>query len=180
MKKAIIIFTAFSLVLLCGCSANGKKNTESNNASTNEMPIGLANPMVKSSADGILNDMGVCFGVPKNAQNINYFIINKNLANMQFTVNGTEYDARIKWEAEYTDISGYYYKWENESECEIKYCKGNVLTHRSENTVNAICLWFDAAPGIMYSLSTSSPSFSADEMVKIANEIFVPMQGDAG
>jgi hypothetical protein len=49
----------------------------------------------------------------------------------------------------------------------------------TEDDVMAV-LWFDAAPGLMYSLSAVGADLNGLDPLAVAEQIFVPMQGDAG
>ncbi len=70
----------------------------------------LANPWVETDAEGVMQRLGVEFGVPENAEDITYYVPESaNLAEMRFIWDGMRYIARMKPTAEFEDISGLCY-----------------------------------------------------------------------
>ncbi len=59
--------------------------------------IGMANPWVEMTAEELMEKAGVSFGVPEGAENVIYrYNAGEDMAEMQFTMNGTEFCARIQ------------------------------------------------------------------------------------
>ena len=165
-------FSAILALVLCmafvfGCQAPASQQTPSS---------GLANPMVESNPDEILQKLGVEFLVPEGAEDVRYFIISDKMAEMQFRLDGSDCNARIQPESEFTDISGMYYDWVSTENCSIGSCEGK-LTRASENGNSvSCCLWYDAVPGLMYSLSVIGGS--ADTL-SVAVSVYTPMQTES-
>ena len=162
-------FTALCLIAilcltLCAC---GKK----------EEPVaGMANPLHEATQESILETVGISFQVPANAEDVTFWTIDTDpvTAQMKFSFDGDEYCYRVSSTAEYTDISGMYYEWENEDSCPVQYNEANVYWNDFKE---GVILWYDAAPGMMYSLSqnTNATFGTLDTM---ANALYEPTQGD--
>lgn len=146
-----------------------------------EPAVGMPNPMVEVTEDEFKATLGMELGVPEGAANVKYYVIGNELGEMMFMLDGMEYTARIKAAAEFEDISGMYFEWTSEDDCKVKERAGKVMRNISEeeNLTDDLCLWFDAAPGIMYSLATYGSDLSGFDIIAIAEKVFVPMQGEA-
>lgn len=139
MKYLILISL---LILIAGCGT---------------LPATIPNPMVSSCGDEIKTTLGFGFNVPDNAGNIRYHIINRKMAQMDFDLDGNSYTARIVPADSFTDISGCYFEWLEILNTEIGWCKGEIRLADG----CSLCLWYDAAPGLMYSLSSPDEKKSA-------------------
>lgn len=176
MKKTALIL-ALVLMLTCIFTGCGKKEEPAVEPGF----AGLANPMVESTADEIAKTFGFTFGEVEGAEDVKYFIISGDLAQMNFTKDGMEYTARIQSAGEFTDISGMNYTWTVTDDCKIGNRDGKAMRFISDTEQIDVCEWYDIAPGIMYSLSTGGEGADLDgfDITAVANEIFVPVQGDA-
>ena len=96
MKNTVLVIIALALCASCvfGCQAPASQEA------------GLPNPMVESNPEEILQKLGVEFLVPEGAEDVRYFIISGKMAEMQFRLDGSDCNARIQPEPEFTDISG--------------------------------------------------------------------------
>ncbi len=179
MKK-LLLFLVSGCFLILGCT---KKSTE-NVASKTEEAVQMVNPIKESSAKEILQKVGVEIGVPEDASNIRYSIITTSeglTAQMDFDWKNSECTARIQPSVslQLEDISGFYYNWKNETTCSVSYNVAQVKwTGTSEGVQPGICIWWDAVPGLMYSVSMKN---NANEQLlsELANAVYIQMQGDA-
>lgn len=169
MKHTLSVIIALLLCVSClfGCKAP---------ASQEGPQSGLANPMVESNPEEILEKLGVEFLVPEGAEEVKYFIISNQMAEMQFRLNGSDCSARIQPEAEYTDISGMYYDWTNTENCSIGWCEGKLMSSSEGDKPVSCCLWYDHVPGLMYSLSVIGGSADA---LSTAASVYTPMQTES-
>jgi hypothetical protein len=139
----------------------------------------MPNPMRESSAQEILDTLGLSFAIPDRAEDVAYYIIDMDdgtaLAQAVFTLDGTEITYRIQPAASFTDISGVYEDWTTAESVQIQYGSGEAYCSDSGK---GVCLWYDAAPGLMYSVYMSANA-DIDTLAALAGELFVPMQGDA-
>lgn len=117
----------------------------------------MPNPMVRTSEEETRAALGFGFNVPENAGNVRYHIINEKMAQMDFDLDGNSYTARIVPADSFTDISGCYFDWTETIDTEIGWCRGEIRMADG----CSLCLWYDTAPGLMYSLSSSGEKKSA-------------------
>ena len=99
---------------------------------------------------------------------------------MRFTLNGVEFIARIKSVGEWEDLSGIYVTWDSTEDCEISYCSGKLMTGKLDGETVELVEWFDIVPGVMYSLSCSDKDLDGLDIIAVAEQVFKPMQGNAG
>lgn len=146
---------------------------------------GLANPWVDMTEDELWQTAGVKLNLPEGADATAYrWLEAEKMAEMQFTLDGDEYCARVKPAAlehgQVENISGIYYQWENEEAIEVAGRPGTlgIAQTGSEDWVE-LCLWYDLVPGLMYSLSVSTTDPDGLDLTAVAEVVFVPMQEDA-
>ena len=184
MKRITAIFCVLALMLVlftaCGKAPAAEKPAEQPAEESGE--ANLPNPVKETDAEGIMQTLGVEFGIPEGAEDLRYSTINDELAEMRFSLDGTEFVARIKPSAEFEDISGMYYDWTAKlDDCKVGYCDAQSMSYISETEDDVMAvLWFDAAPGLMYSLCAVGADLNGLDPLAVAEQIFVPMQGDAG
>ena len=145
---------------------------------------GIAQPDLfwyETDAEGVMESVGVRFGVPSDAENVVYRLPEDNrMAEMQFTLNGIAHVARIQPTAAFENISGVQYaEWAISDDCMIGWCEAQAMMTRDGENIVALCLWYDAAPGIMYSVTAASRDFLGLDIQAAAEAIFLPMQDDA-
>ena len=139
--------------------------------------LNAENPWTDTDADGMMQELGLFMGAPEGAEDVIYRVLAaEQLGEIQFTLDGQAYTARIKAAAEEEDISGLYFDWTSEEECEIEGRKGTIRQAQDEDAVVIACSWFDVAPGIMYSVSTSTQDPAAVDITAVAEAVFEPMQ----
>ena len=174
MKKIAMLL---ALALAVGCVLGGCAKTEAPAAN-------VANPMVESDADTILQELGFTFGVPEGAEEVKYFIIDKALAEMQFTLDGVKYNARIQSAAEFTDISGVHGEPLAEESANLFDGRGDTLVRRykdaERNLTTDVMLWFDVVPGVQYCLTAEAADLDGFDIQAIAEVVFIPTQGEVG
>lgn len=159
---------ALSLVLISICACHKKQ------------AAGMPNPMRPSSAAEIEQTIGVRFAVPDGAADLRYTIIAGKTAQMDFNWHGAECTARIEpcGDIKLRDISGFYYEWKNKKVVRVGYNKAFVQwTEDEKGNMVGICIWHDAAPGIMYSVSMKQLA-SPETLSELSNAIYIPMQGE--
>ena len=157
MKKTLCILLTLALCLLGAAVAET-----------------IANPWIESTSADIAEAIGATFGVPEGAEVVAYGLMPEDgLAEMDFTLDGMEYVARIQPAEAFTDISGLFYEWEAETPFPLADMEG--LERRAadgEETIDS-ALWFDETMGLMYALSTSGPDLDGFDITPIAAAIYV-------
>ena len=135
----------------------------------------MANPWKETSAEEMVQTIGLSFRVPEGAANVVYRMLeSEQLAEVQFELNGAKCAARIKPAAVYEDISGMYYEWSETAPCEILWCSGERMQTTVDERSISLCLWYDVVPGLMYSVSAEGELNAFD----LANVMFAPAQGE--
>ncbi len=168
----IFIFTA--------CSANTESdiNSQSEQPNSSNSVIGsdIVNPLVKSNADEIAQKLGFYLGVPTGAENIKYFILAGNTEELRFTLDGIDYTARLKSAPAFEDISGMHYKWTITLSDKLKGCESRQMRYTGNGDDIDVCLWYDAAKGLMYSLTATGGSLDGFDITAAALQIYAPSQ----
>lgn len=170
MKHIAKIFCLLlALTLLAGCGRTA--------APTNEPAAGLPNPQKESSEIEILTRFGTVMRLPEGGLVDNYFIIEgeNSIAEMRFTLNGSNYIARFMPAAEYEDISGMHYEWQHTETANDLY---NTTLHYNDGAQGVIDL-YDANLGLVCSLSTDSGA-DPDTLRSVAKEVFAPVTDGFG
>ena len=147
--------------------------------------LNMANPWLDLTAEELQRASGLSFNVPEGAENVVYrWLEDENLAEMQFTLGGDEYCARVKPSAlengEMENISGMYFAWENAEDITVGGCPGTIGQAQtgSEDWVE-LCQWYDAAPGLVYALSVYTTDPDGLDLTAVAEMVYAPMQADA-
>lgn len=154
-NKVLFLMLASVCVIFCasGCSSQKKKNGLPEADGT---ALGIANPVVQSDPEEILDVLGIRFNEPEGASGVRYSIIGGKTAQMDCVWNGVECTARISGEPSFTDISGMYFSWKSEISTKIERCDAVVKLAESGGSSVGVCLWYDTVPGLMCSVSVKS------------------------
>ena len=189
MKKMFSLLAAAALLTLClaGCGTTETTEPETEDTTETTETTGeteVTNPVEASTPEGIMETLGFEFGVPEGAQEVSYNIIDGEVAEMNFRDEaGTAFTARIQDTPAEKDISGMYYAWTATEQSKIGYCSAEFRSYvaevEGENSVQVI-LWYDTAPGIMYSISAEGPDLNGLDLTSYAQQVYIPTQGDVG
>lgn len=156
-NKVLFLMLASVCVIFCasGCSSQKKKNglPEADGRAAVGTALGIANPVVQSNPEEILEVLGIRFNEPEGASGVRYSIIGGKTAQMDFVWNGVECTARISGEPSFTDISGMYFSWKSEISTKIERCDAVVKLAESGGSTTGVCMWYDTVPGLMCSVS---------------------------
>lgn len=156
--------------------------------SQDEVFVGMANPWQEGDKQSMLDATGIELDAPDGAEQVIYrYMTDGTMAELQFNYDGNDWTYRAQPAAEFTDISGMYYEWNEESDGEVsgRAAKFYAYSDASEDAetiddVNYVMVvnWFDAVPGIMYSLSAEGKDLNGMDIQVYAEDIFVPVQGE--
>ncbi len=147
--------------------------------------LSIPNPWTDVTAEQLMELSGMAFNVPKGAEEVSYYYLaESSLAEMTFTLNGQACCARISpiisSDGHIEDISGLYYNWETSEDTEVGTCPAIIKTAREEDgTQIKLCIWHDIAPGITYSLSVKGKDLDNAAVRALAEEVYIPTQGDS-
>ncbi len=174
MKKILIFVLSVAAAFALVSCANKQ-------AETVEPTVGMANPWEETDAEGFVQKTGLDLNVPEGAENVVYRVLTgEKLGEIQFTLNGSECAARIKAAAEWEDLSGMYLTWDSTEDVEVSYCSGKLMSGKNNGETVQLVEWFDVVPGVMYSLSASGKDLNGLDLTAVAEQVFKPMQGNAG
>lgn len=145
----------------------------------------ISNPWAEMTEAEFAKAAGVTLNLPKGAEDALYrWNEVDSLAEMQFTLDGDEYCARVQ-PAELEDgallnISDIYFDWEHEEEITVGPCPGTIgLAKTGSTDWVELCLWYDAAPGLMYALSVYTTDPDGLDLTAVAQMVYAPVQADA-
>lgn len=119
MKRAVsILLVLFMILSLTSCGTKGKGKPSENTGRS----AGMANPWADTDSDTVFSKTGFRFSEPENASDIVYrYNESAGLAEMQFTLNKTEWCARVKKGESPEDISGMNYEWTESFDVSMAY-----------------------------------------------------------
>lgn len=177
MKKLIAALIV-CLMVLCLFTACTAKDDQADAQQTEEPASGVANPLIESDADEVMQQLGFALGIPEDAENVQYFILNGDTEEVHFSLDGLDYVARLKPTASFEDISGMNYEWSNTIDDELNGRECKLMRYCGTDGDIDVCLWYDVVPGLMYSLSTSDSSLDGFDITAIALKVFEPMQNE--
>ena len=192
LNKLLCVFMVLAMCIsIAACSvgeANGEASAqataepvqETEEAITEEpkgMMTGMPNPLHEACYDDVLNEIGVALPAPTFAHSVSWFTYDTKpaIGEMRFQVGEQNYNYRVCSASKFDDISGMYYTWTVSSTEKVDYNDATVSVIPGEQ---GIIQWYDAAPGLMYSLSVDSGADSA-ALAEMANKIYQPTQGEA-
>ncbi len=135
-----------------------------------------------NDALAIARDLGFDFTTaPREATDVTIQVFEQNgltVAQTSFQYNGIQYVYRTAatMDLEIIDISGQEGDYLSMEDAKVSYCKAQVwMTADGRGKI----LWMDLVPGLAYSLSAED-EVTAEMLTALANQIFDPIQGDAG
>ncbi len=208
MKKRLVLALltiTVSAAWLTGCgstsAATAEQETSSTEASTESAETAksedaaqdntadqdetteIANPWTESDAEGVAEATGFSMIPPDGAENVVYSYMEEGkLAQMSYDLDDATWVYRMQMADELTDISGIYMDWTGDegtvSGLEAIYygqCDLNDQTVDDIQLVN----WYDAVSGVTYSLSAKGASLDGMDIQVYAENLYVPLQGDA-
>ena len=174
-NKVLFLLLASVCVIFCtsGCSSQKKKNglPESDGRAAGGTSVGIANPVVQSDPQEILDVLGIRFNEPEGASGVRYSIIGGKTAQMDFVWKGIECTARISGEPSFTDISGMYFSWKSEISTKIERCDAVVKLAESGGSTTGVCMWYDTVPGLMCSVSMKNDA-TQELLEAIARQVY--------
>lgn len=181
MKKYIALLLiaavlAFSAISACADEPPAADTEVQDDSAAVTMSVGMPNPLRESSVKEILKEIGVRLPAPEFANSASWFVIKGEpvIGELRFTVYGKNYNYRVASMSSFSDISGMYYQWTDSAVASVGYNSAAVSFIKGEQ---GIIQWYDAAPGLMYSLSVDSGA-DAKALTEMAGSIYTPVQGD--
>lgn len=184
MKKYIAMILAAVLALsLVACGGNSASSQPAESKAESEAEsqegAGMVNPLREMTQEEMVQETGIDLQLPAEAENVKFFVLtvdDTKTSQANFTYNGKEYTYRVASTSEFeaADKSGLNYEWANTETTHVDYCEATVSTCDQAGVI----YWIDVVPGINYTLGCNA-AVTAEELIEVANQCFVPMQGDA-
>ena len=151
--------------------------------------VGMANPWTDSDQQGVLQAMGFDMTSPEGATDVKYsYSESLGIAQMTYELDNASWTYRMQSASELSDISGMEYEWTDVQDgqvagLEAKYYAYSDATEDTEYIDNVFAVqvvdWYDAAPGVLYSLSVSGTDINGLDIQVFAEQLYTPLQGDA-
>lgn len=168
MKRIIALFSVMVfLLLLCSC---GESKIQPDSDDTETVTDQLVNPMVESDPDSIKKAVGFSLKVPQDAANASYYLISGEMGQADYMKDGDIYTVRIKRTDSLEDISGMYYVWTVDKECEINGCDGVIHICDTEDEKASSIVWFDDEIGVTHSISVNN-AVSPEVLISTAESV---------
>lgn len=167
MKKTIaLVFTMIFAAGCVGCTEKGADQVQA--AVTDGQNSGVVNPwQYDVSAQDVTDLTGKAFIVPEGAEDVAYAIMEeKKMGEMNFTLDGKKYTARMQPATDFEDISGLFYEWDENVTDSVAGFEALNRKNLADNISNV--LWNDG--NIMYSLYTAEGD--GTDIVEIAGLIY--------
>ena len=181
---SVLLMMTIGLTMLAGYASAQETSAES----LNEESIGvsqdaeLANPWTETDEQGVAEATGFEMAAPEGAADVSYsYMKETGLAQMSYVQDEIRWIYRIQKTDEITDISGMAYQWTAQEEGAVAgrvalYC--TYIGTEGEETVQVV-VWYDDIPSVAYSLSASGKDLDGLDIQACAEDLFVPVQGDA-
>ena len=190
MKKKLLALTLALMVAFAFTACSGSEEEQSSET---------ANPITECSYDDMVSKTGIDIKAPDDAGDAVYSYIETDtglIAQVTFKADDVDYCYRCK-STDVTDfgggsgddpqgsfqtameqadeLTGMNYQW-NVSATSLVKDRDAVFGIKNAEKEGFVA-WLDVAPGFMYSLS-AKPATDGEALVKMAEKIFVPMQGE--
>lgn len=189
-KRMLLTAMIFGLAVVaagCGKSENAKgttkvEETTEQKSETTEENAEIANPWVESDKEGVTAATNIELNAPEDAEDIVYaYLTGENLAQVTFSRGNQNWIYRAVMSDSFDDISGMYYDWANEENVTVSGREAVLLDYSSDQETVWMINWYDAVPGVMYSLSvtvTNAEDLDGLDMQGMAESLYVPMQDE--
>ena len=144
----------------------------------------LANPWTESDEQGVAEATGFVMTAPEGASEVVYSYMREDgLAQMSYTLEGAQWNYRMEMADELTDISGMSYQWDSELDGEVSGLPAKYYGYAESAEENArmvqVVNWYDAVPGIAYSLSAAGTDLNGMDIQVFAESLYQPAQSEA-
>ena len=168
MKKSIALISIFLMfVLLCSCGQNNKA-PETTEPESEEM--NMVNPMVESDPESIKKAVGFSLKVPEEVKSASYYLISGEIGQADYIKDGNMYTVRIKRSDSLDDISGMYYTWTVDKECEVNGCEGFIHICDTDEEKASSIVWFDDEIGVTHTISVNN-AVTEEELMSAAEAV---------
>lgn len=186
-----ILVAGVSATILAGCGSSGALEVDqedaiitiTNNGDDTEPTVGIANPWIDTTKEGVIEATGLNIYTPQEATNAQYsYMTTSNMAQVTFEMYGNDGWTFRKQKADMLmDISGLYYEWVNQESTQVAgkeamlyaYVEGADDSGMIDNLYGVQLInWYDDTTGITYSLSVAGTDLNGMDLEVIAQNLF--------
>ena len=140
--------------------------------------VGMANPWTDTDREGFTEQLSLELDLPEGASDCAWRVLAaEGLGELDFTMDGQEFTARVKAADGFEDISGMYYEWEAEDDGWVAWCPAKICLAEDEGQTVELCLWYDEQAGTMYSVATSGADLDGFDILAVAEQLY-PASGE--
>ncbi len=140
---------------------------------------GAANPWTELNEAEFTAETGFAFGDVEGAWGQRLFLMRETgLAEERFSLGECDLVFRVLEADVFTDISGAHESWVSAEAFNLAWCPGVVWADEDGDAPVRLCLWYDAASGLMYSLSARGQLPEGTDLKEIARVLCAPMLND--
>ena len=180
MRKTISIILLFAMLMLTACGRTVPVAEPQQESGTVQIPNpwrDVTEAEAKTLCPGSLR-------APKGAENAQWSAMESAgqpaLVQLSFDLNGNSYTAREQVTNDKSaDISGMYYTWTAQTDMTLRNWEesaksGTYYRFIGENEWADLCVWYDTAKGISYSLSVTAKDLDGFDLQAIAEVLAAP------
>ena len=180
MKKAIPVLLILMLLLLAAC---GQKEAPAQ--TTDSESVQIANPwreVTEAEAKAVYPQT---FTVPGGAENAAWRVMENAgapaLLELDFELNGLQFTARQQQTGNRdADLSGMYYTWTAQDSMTLRNgLTGTIYRCIDEDGYADLCVWYNEASGVSYSLGVTSKDLDGFDLQAVAEVLFPPVMPSA-
>ena len=180
MKKAIPVLLILMLLLLAAC---GQKEAPAQ--TTDSESVQIANPwreVTEAEAKAVYPQT---FTVPGGAENAAWRVMENAgapaLLELDFELNGLQFTARQQQTGNRdADLSGMYYTWTAQDSMTLRNgLTGTIYRCIDEDGYADLCVWYNEASGVSYSLGVTSKDLDGFDLQAVAEALFPPVMPSA-
>lgn len=182
IKEAIIMKKTISVILLLVLllAACGKNEAPAQTKLQDGENTQIANPWREITEDEAKAIYPQSFSVPEGAENAVWRVMETAdapaLLELDFDLDGLRFTARQQETGNRdADLSGMYYTWTAQVGMTLRNgLTGTMYRNISEDGYADVCVWYDEAAGVSYSLSVTAKDLDGFDLQAVAEALFPP------
>lgn len=185
MKKNIISIILASIVAmgLTGCvnvnisedgiNITGDATAPVQEDTPEENGVGLANPWEEITPADLAEYHAISFVIPEGAEAHGYrWNESLKMAEVDFTLDGLDYNYRMAYSKLFQDISGLNYDWTVEDTLKVHECEGRTMKYIGEDESVEACSWYDEVWSRTNCLSVMSNDLDGYDILAVVDQVY--------
>ena len=183
MKKSIVWIVLLVMLALtaCGRAAPAAETPQKAETPQAEEAAGIPNPWREVSEDEAKTLCPGALRAPEGAENVRWSVMESAgapaLVQLSFDLNGLSFTAREQQTGDgAADISGMYYAWTVQSDMTLQGWsesarQGTYFRYIGESEWADLCLWYDTAENVAYSLGVTAKDLDGFDLQAVAEAL---------